>query len=97
MKDGELHITCDCHAHELHIERDDISTPGGTTTKNWYVSFWQCGYHSTVSWRWQLKCIWKILQTGTPYGDEVILSRSQMQELYDYIKKELNDDQNIHS
>jgi hypothetical protein len=36
-KDNELHVTCSCHTHELHFERD-------YEDEMWYVSFWQRGY-----------------------------------------------------
>lgn len=85
QKDHELHITCECHTHELHVERD--SDAG---VDNWYVSFWQRGYHTTTDWKWRLRYVWQILKTGRPYGDEVVLSRDQMQELFNYINKELN-------
>lgn len=84
-KDGELHITCDCHTHELHVERDIDPPP-----ENWYVSFWLRGYGRETDWTWRLRCIWRIIKTGRPYGDEVVLSRPQMQELLDYVSNELN-------
>ena len=37
--DKELHLTCGCHSHEFHIEKDcagDYSI--------WYGSFWLRGY-----------------------------------------------------
>ena len=85
-KEGELHIECDCHTHALHFERDCEPSP----TDTWYVSFWQRGYYDSPDWKWQLRCIWQILKTGRPYGDEVILGRPQMQELFDYVNNELN-------
>ena len=85
QKNDELHITCDCHTHELHFERDSDGD-----IDNWYVSFWQRGYYSTTGWKWRLRCIWNIIKTGRPYGDEVVLSRPQMKELFDYVNKQLN-------
>lgn len=85
MKDGELHITCDCHAHELHFERDSEDIKPW-----WYISFWIQGYRTTSTWKWRLKYVWHILRTGRPYGDEVILSEPQMKELLVYIQQELS-------
>lgn len=80
---GELHIKCSCHTHELHIERD-------ADMDSWDVSLWVRGYHDMSPWTWRLRCIWRIIKTGRPYGDAVILDRTQMQELSDYINTELN-------
>ena len=82
-KENELHITCDCHTHELHFERDD-------ELGVWYVSFWQRGYASDTPWKYRLKCIWHILKYGRPYGDEVILSKNSVIKLKKYLDKQLS-------
>jgi hypothetical protein len=81
-KDNELHITCGCHTHELHFERDHEEVM-------WYVSFWQRGYVEETSWKYRLKCIWHILKTGRPYGDEVILERKDLVELKEYLEEQI--------
>jgi len=81
-KDNELHLTCSCHSHELHIEKDHEDDM-------WYVSFWQRGYQTDTSWRYRLKCIWYILKHGRPYGDEVILEKKDLIELKQYVKEQL--------
>ena len=81
-KDNELHITCGCHTHELHFEKDHEEDM-------WYVSFLQRGYMSENSWKYRFRCIWQILKTGRPYGDEVILNKSDLIKLQQYIKEEL--------
>lgn len=82
MKNKKLHLTCECHTHELHFEKD-------FEEDMWYISFWQRGYGSESSLRYKLKCIWHILKTGTPYGDEVILNKSDLIKLKEYIDKQL--------
>ena len=82
-KDDILHLTCDCHTHELHFEKD-------FEDEMWYVSFWQRGYASETSWVYRLKCIWQILKTGRPYGDEVILSKEDLLKLDEYIKNQMD-------
>ena len=82
-KDNELHITCSCHTHELHFEKDDELSV-------WFVSFWQRGYAVETSWRYRLRCIWHILKTGRPYGDEVVLDKESIKELKDYLDEQLS-------
>ena len=81
-KENELHLSCSCHSHELHIEKDHEDDM-------WYVSFWQRGYTTDTSWGYRLKCIWYILIHGRPYGDEVILENKDMIELKEYLDEQL--------
>ena len=81
-KDNELHLTCSCHSHQLHIIKDD-------DIDVWYVSFWIRGYTTETSLRYRLKCIWHILKTGRPYGDEVILEKKDIIELKEYIEEQI--------
>ena len=81
-KDNELHITCSCHTHELHFEKDDELSV-------WFVSFWQRGYTNESSWSYRFRCIWHILKTGRPYGDEVILEKKDLIELKEYLEEQI--------
>lgn len=83
IKDNELHVTCSCHTHELHFEKD-------FEDDMWYVSFWQRGYVVETSWRYRFRCIWHILKTGRPHGDEVVLEKKDLVELKEYIDKQLS-------
>lgn len=81
-KENELHLSCSCHSHELHVQKDHEDDM-------WYVSFWQRGYISETSWRYKLKCIWYILKHGRPYGDEVVLEKNDLIELKEYLDDQL--------
>jgi hypothetical protein len=81
-KNNELHLTCSCHSHELHVEKD-------REDDMWYISFWQRGYTTDTSWKYRLKCIWYILKNGRPYGDEVILEKKDLIELKQYVDEQL--------
>lgn len=82
INEDELHVTCGCHTHELHFEKDHEDPM-------WYVSFWLRGHLSENSWRFRLRQIWHILRKGTPYGDEVILERDDLVELQRYLDTQL--------
>ena len=83
--DKDLHLTCECHSHELHIERDPLSNKDDYM---WYGSFWMRGY-SEKNWKWKWRVLWEVLKTGKPYGDEIVLSKEQMQELLVYCQEQL--------
>ena len=84
--DKQLHITCSCSTHALHIEHDPLD---GEVARMWYFSYWLRGYGEGNPWRYKLKNMWQILKTGHPYGDEVILERQEMKELLEYIQVQL--------
>lgn len=78
----ELHLTCSCHSHQLHLEKDDDDCM-------WYGSFWIRGYGTESTWKFRLRMIWQILKTGTPYGDEIVLQRKDMEELLAYVQEQV--------
>jgi len=80
----ELHLTCSCLGHELHIEKDD-------TEKMWYASFWERGHQSTPPWRYQLRLIWFILRNGHAFADDIVLEEKQMLELKRYVDSQVPD------
>lgn len=85
--DTEIHLTCSCQSHELHIERE-IVPPFDKCDPMWYGSFWLRGYKDT-GWKWRWRVLWHILKTGKPYGDEIVMTKENLQELSDYIQKQL--------
>ncbi len=89
VKDGELCIKCDCHCHELHIERWDENVTD-TTQRLWLASIWSRGYETKPNWMSRLGHIWHIILHGRPYGDEIVISRTEMEKLFNYTNKELN-------
>jgi hypothetical protein len=54
----------------------------------------QRGYAVQTSWRYKLRCIWHILKTGRPYGDEVVLEKKDLEELQTYINEQLSKNDN---
>lgn len=79
----KLHLECSCGGHALHIEKYDKNMA------MWYLAFWQQGYHSMPSWRYQLKCIWHIIKYGHPYGDEIMLNEKELIELQKFTTEQL--------
>jgi hypothetical protein len=82
----DIHLTCNCQTHELHIERDPEFDNIG---KLWYASFWLRGTSSEKSFKQTLRLIWQVIRHGSPYGDEVILDRAGLEELSAYIQEQL--------
>ncbi len=83
--DKEIHLECECHSHALHIERDPCFDKGDPL---WFGSFWERGYYQR-KWTWRWRQAWNTLWSGRPYGDEVVLKKEQLEELSQYIQKQL--------
>ncbi len=82
IEGNEIHLQCRCGCHQLHFEKD-------FEDEMWYGSLWIRGYKETPSWRYKLRCIWQVLKTGRPYGDEVVLYKEDMVELKKYVDSQV--------
>ena len=69
---------CSCMSHALSVLKFDDE-------EQLYISTWLNGYH-IISWRYKFRQIWKILKTGTPYEDQVVLDRKTALALSKYIE-----------
>lgn len=79
MKD--LYLECDCHNEIIRVERHG---------KEFWFSFWQAGFYSKEKYNLIERIIlaFKVLKTGIPYTDMVILSNKQIEKLVYFLKEE---------
>lgn len=76
-------FTCECYSDAVHVMKFDDE-------ELIYFSIWhRKGGHKPPIWQ-RLKHIWKILTTGTPYGDEVILNKEKSLQLAKWLQNRLN-------
>ena len=78
MKNEKFFI-CSCYSHALCLMKFKEE-------EECYVSIWISG-HQSIGWRYKLRQIWRIIKTGTPYGDEVVLSKEEALNLSKHINK----------
>lgn len=72
---------CECSTHAIHITKyPDDSV--------FYISIWERGKNNVTTWAHRLCHIWKIIKTGEPYGDEVVLSKKTATALARFINHE---------
>lgn len=75
----ERYVTCACFTEALHLVYDEDS-------RELFVSIYaQAG--ARPSWRHRLSSIWRILTTGHPYDDEIILDRSSLHALTTWLQE----------
>lgn len=77
-KDNTIFTVCDCGKEILKIDYDkeyDIADLAiYRTNHSGYMSFWQ-----------KIGCIWKIFVSGNPYNDQIILKKSHLLEIKNFI------------
>ena len=73
-----FYIPCDCGAEVLGIEYDDESDC-------FYLGIYE--FKRKYSVRDKLRGIWRIIMTGEPYGDQMVISKEKMKE----IRKQLDE------
>lgn len=84
MKNSSKFYKCSCGAHALEIDTSFRKEEGET-----YFSIWELGRCSDVlSWRERLRWCWRIIKTGKPWADSVVLKDEQVRELVEQLKND---------
>ena len=72
-----LFIKCECCGEALEISYDE-------ELDSIELSIWTYGHNNVMGWRERLRWCWRILRTGNPWGDHVILTHQKMQEIINF-------------
>jgi hypothetical protein len=63
------------------MEYDDV-------LERYHVTIWKHGnQYPAMAWSERIKFIWRLLTTGKPYGDEVILSQREANRLGSFVQR----------
>lgn len=81
-----LFLECNCEAEALEFKyiMDDPDSDDG---KELWVALWQIGYSDpkTISLWTKLKMAFHVLKKGTLYGDQVILNKTNILRLKEWV------------
>lgn len=76
----ERFIRCECHIEGLRLTRFEDDD------EDLYVAMWEDRhYGGRVPWRQRWRHIWRVIRTGRPYEDEVVLNRQAAQDVARFI------------
>ena len=64
----------------LEIQNDKEETDG-----QFYLAMWELGYLRPMSFKERLRWAWRIIKSGNPWTDHLILDSKQMDELQSFI------------
>jgi len=73
-------LKCECSGHALEVEYDIYD-------KQYWFSMWHLGNNGAIlRWSERIRWCWRILTTGHPWADHVILSEERKNELVEYLQ-----------
>lgn len=79
------HFTrCACFGHGLRLTWDDED-------REFYLSLWGSRNAFRTSWKERLRHIWRILRTGVPWDDELVLSAVEAKRLAEFLRASIAD------
>ena len=81
-KEKSLMTKCECSSEALEFQY-------WPEDKQFYVAFWQQGFHRPLCFRERVRWAWRLLFTGNPWGDMIILSPEKAKEIADFINQNL--------
>ena len=87
LEGKKYYYSCVCGAEliRLEIERDE------KWRRELFFAIFDQGLGG-IGWGTKLRWIWKIIRTGTPYGDQIILSTEDARRMANDILKETKEE-----
>jgi len=74
---AELYLKCSCGCEVICIEKDD-------EYDSYFLSIYTLS--NRFSWFQKLRHIWKIIKTGTPYTDQIVLHDIDIKAIKEFLK-----------
>jgi hypothetical protein len=76
---------CGCKSEVLVLEYDKEIGLMDLAIYEHSVSF-----RNKMSWRQKLRYIWQVIRYNRSYNDQIVLEKKQIKNLYDFLKKIIN-------
>lgn len=73
-------LPCACHSEKIHFEWDE-------EFEQLNLSIWEPYGTERFSFLHRLRHCWKILKTGIPYGDQVLLDKKSVNSMISFLKE----------
>lgn len=89
LVDG-LNVKCECSTCSLEICRIEESYDKGEAFKTFEVSVWRLASGDRpLGWKERFRWAWRVLRTGMPWSDMIILSDDNARKVAKFINKYL--------
>ena len=83
-----IYFKCSCGSETLQIERNRYDAT--ECHRDFSFCLWYYSIYGTLSFYERLRWCFRILKTGNPWADTVILTDNDAKNLAEFIKTELN-------
>lgn len=91
-----LMVKCECGGEALEV----TYWPNKDCEDEICFSYWKEGFYRPMCWRERLRWCWRILRTGNPWSDSILMYPPQAKQVADFIRENLqqqNDKKEIKS
>jgi hypothetical protein len=83
-----LFIKCDCLACSFELSRVEETYDKGPPIKMFELSVWQLiDTNRPFGWRERIRWAWRIISTGMPWADMIIISDEKAKKVAQFITK----------
>lgn len=72
-------IECSCGSEVLMLQYDE-------EIDVWYICIFE-RIGARMTWWNRIRTIWHTLRYGTPYGDQIVLRKDEMEQLLNFVKQ----------
>ena len=89
MNNKNIVVKCDCYGHSIELEYD-------SDENDIELSLWHYGNDGReLNWVERIKWCWRILRTGVPWTDMVILTPEKMDKIVKWYKSLKNNEKQL--
>jgi len=87
-----LIVKCDCGSEALEVQywlNDDAKNK---YPDEFYFAFWHYGFERPLCWRERLRWCWRILRTGNPWADSILVFPTKAKQIADFINENISNE-----
>ncbi len=81
-------LKCACHGEAIELSYWDEDDG------EFWFAIWKHGFDNRLCWREKIRWCWNIIRTGKPWGDNIILTPEQAQQVALFINQHLTPPKN---
>lgn len=75
---------CSCSGEAIEVQY------WGDVDNEFYIAYWNEGFKRPLKWRERLRWCWRILRTGDPWADRVIVNKEQAKRIAEFLNQYSN-------
>ena len=77
-------VKCACSTEAVEFQ---YWSWGQDEPPEFYISMWRQGFKRPMCWQERLRWCWRILRSGDPWADDIIVSELQAKQIADFLNQ----------